>query len=290
MTARRILIAGCGDLGTALGRKLAGEDAEVWGLRRSARSLPAPLHTLRGDLLSPLHLPGGITDAVYLATPGRYEDEAYLQTYVLGLRNLLAALRGHPVKRLVFVSSTAVYGQLDGEWVSEDSPAEPRSFSGRRMLQGEALALRSGIEATVVRFGGIYGAGRERMLRKVRGGEPCAAEPPHYTNRIHRDDCVGVLAHVLEPQTPDGIYLAVDDAPCTQCELMDYLAEQLDCPRPERVAAPRGGLRGSNKRCSNRKLKDSGYRFLYPSYREGYRALLESAAANKPSRPGSAPR
>lgn len=290
MTGRRILIAGCGDLGTALGRKLSAAGDEVWGLRRSPRSLPRPLHTLRGDLLSPLRLPEGIEAAVYLATPGRYEDEAYRQTYVLGLRNLIGALRGHPLQRLIFISSTAVYGQLDGEWVDESSPTEPNSFSGRRVLEGEQLALRSGLPATVVRFGGIYGPGRERMLRKVRAGEACAAEPPHYTNRIHRDDCVGVLEHLLAPGTAPGLYLGVDDSPCTECELMDYLAEQLDAPTPARKAAPAGGLRGSNKRCRNDKLKASGYRFLYPSYREGYRAMLESALTNSASNPGSAPK
>ncbi len=278
MALQRVLIAGCGDLGTDLGKRLAAEGSEVWGLRRRNDPLPAPLNTLRADLTRPdtLALPEKLDAVVYLATPGRYEDEAYRLAYVEGLRNLIAQL-GEQRPRLVLVSSTAVYGQIEGEWVDERSPAEPRSFSGQRMLEAEEIARTSALPATVVRFGGIYGPGRERMLRKVRAGEPCAAQPPHYTNRIHREDCIGILQHLLRVDVPEGLYLGVDDAPCTQCELMDHLAELMNLPRPERQPAPPGGLRGSNKRCSNAKLKQSGYRLLYPTYREGYREMIESA-------------
>jgi len=273
-----VLIAGCGDLGTDLGRRLAAAGHTVHGLRRST-PVPPPLRPLRADLTVPASL-GQLPAAdlvYYLATPAGYDDASYHAAYVQGLGNLLAHLPAQP-RRLVLVSSTTVYGQLDGSWVDEDSPTEPRAFSGRRMLEAERLALGSGIDTVVVRFGGIYGPGRERMLRKVRAGEPCPAEPPLYTNRIHRDDCVAALAHLARAEVAAGIYLAVDDAPCTQCELMDWLAERMGLPRPERIGAPPGGARGSNKRCRNDKLKATGFRLRYPSYREGYAALLESGA------------
>lgn len=274
-----VLIAGCGDLGTAVGLALASGGRTVIGLRRRAEPLPAPLHALQADLTRPSALagrPDGIGLVYYIATPDRFDDGAYRQAYVVGLRNLLDALarQRQAPRRLVLASSTAVYGQLDGEWVDEDSPTEPNSFSGRRMLESEQLALNSGIPCTVLRFGGIYGPGRERMLAKVRNGEPCPAKPPLYTNRIHRDDCVQALLHVADEQVPPGIYLATDDAPCTQCELMDWLADQLGLPRPPRTAAAPGGRRGSNKRCRNDRLKATGFRLRYPSYREGYGALI----------------
>lgn len=271
----RILIAGCGDLGTTLGLELAAAGHEVYGLRRRVEPLPAPLRTLQADLTSPStlsKLPNRLDRLYYLATPSAFDDAAYRAAYVDGLRNLLSALE-RPPRRLVFVSSTTVYGQLQGEWVDEDSPTEPNSFSGRRMLEAEALAAAAGAPAVVVRFGGIYGPGRERMLRKVRAGEPCPAEPL-FTNRIHRDDCVRALLHLGRAEVPAGVYLAVDDAPCTQCELMDWLAARLGLPAPPRAAQPPGGLRGSNKRCRNDKLKATGFTLRYPSYREGYGALL----------------
>jgi nucleoside-diphosphate-sugar epimerase len=280
--SRTILIAGCGDLGSSLGVQLAGEGHSVYGLRRRAEPLPPPLKTLQADLADPAtlnQLPQEIDTVYYLATPSGFEDAAYRAAYVEGLRNLLAALarQPQPIGRLIFVSSTTVYGQLEGEWVDETSPTEPNGFSGRRMLEAEQLARASGLDAVIVRFGGIYGPGRERMLRKVRAGEPCPADPPLYTNRIHRDDCVAALAHLGQPSVAPGIYVAVDDAPCSQCELMDWLATRMQLPPPPRTSQQgAGGLRGSNKRCRNEKLKASGFRFRYPTYREGYAALLEA--------------
>lgn len=279
MQPRTTLIAGCGDLGTAVGLQLAAQGQQVYGLRRRCEPLPAPLRTLRADLTQPATLaalPPAIDLLYYIATPGRYEDAAYRAAYVDGLANLLQALRqqGQSPRRLILVSSTAVYGQLNGDWVDETSLTRPNSFSGRRMLESEQLALDSGIPAVIIRFGGIYGPGRERMLRKVQAGEPCAADPPLYTNRIHRDDCVGALLHLAADRVPAGVYLGVDDAPCSQCELMDWLAAQLGLPQPERIPSTPARTRAGNKRCRNSKLKATGFQLRYPSYREGYAALL----------------
>lgn len=275
-----ILIAGCGDLGTATGLALASQGHTVYGLRRRPDPLPAPLQAIRADLTQAdtlRTLPAQIDLVYYSATPASYDDDAYRAAYVDGLRNLLQALdrQGQPPRRLILVSSTAVYGQLAGEWVDESSATEPNSFSGQRMLESERLALDSGLPCTILRFGGIYGPGRTRMIRKVKAGEPCPATPVLHTNRIHRDDCVRALAHAALEQTPVGIYLAVDDAPCTQCELMDWLAAQLGLPAPHRTQAAPGGRRSSNKRCRNDKLKATGFQFRYPTYREGYALLLE---------------
>lgn len=275
------LIAGCGDLGTAVGLQLARQGHQVYGLRRRSVPLPPPLRGLQADLTRPASLTGlppAVDLLYYIATPDRYDDAAYRAAYVDGLRNLLAALQraGQAPRRLVLVSSTSVYGQTGGEWADEDSPTQPRGFSGRRLLEAEQLARASGIPAVIVRFGGIYGPGRERLLRKVRAGAPSIAQPPLYTNRIHRDDCVRVLLHVAQERIPPGVYLAVDDAPCSQCELMEWLAGRLGLPAPTRIPSAPNGARAGNKRCRNAKLKATGFRFLYPSYREGYAALLQN--------------
>ena len=276
----RTLIAGCGKIGSRLGETLAAEGHEVWGLRRRAAALPPPLHTLQADLLQPDALPGvlpeGLDRVFYLATPSEYDDAGYRKAYVQGLANLLDALdrTGQRPGRVGFVSSTAVYGQTDGGWVDEDSPTEPRGFNGRRVLEGERTLHQSGFPGTVVRFAGIYGPGRDRMLRKVEDGDPCHADPPQYTNRIHEDDCVAVLAHVSRLESADACYLAVDDEPCTDCEVMDWLAGRMGRARPGRVPAPPDGGRAGNKRCSNRRLRRTGYVLRFPTFREGYEAML----------------
>ncbi|MDN5872505.1 MAG: SDR family oxidoreductase [Nitrococcus sp.] len=278
----RVLIAGCGKIGTRLGEELASRGAEVWGLRRQGVRLPAPLRTLTADLCEPESLqaiPVGITRVYYLATPNAYTDEAYRMAYVDGLRNLLRVLtdQGQSPRRVIFVSSTAVYAQHAGEWVDETSATAPSAFSGQRLLEAERLLQLAHFPGLVVRFGGIYGPDRNAMIRKVRAGEPCNAAPEFYTNRIHEDDCVGVLRHLGQLSSPQSVYLAVDDAPCTQCELMDWLAEELGEPTPPR--AKRSARTGS-KRCCNARLKASGYALRFPTYREGYGAMLATTHGN----------
>lgn len=278
----RILIAGCGDIGSALGVRLSADGHQVWGLRRSAGALPAEIHALRADLTlaDTLHvLPGELDAAVYIATPDGYDDAAYEAAYVRGPGNLIDALSaaGRAATRLILVSSTSVYTQTDGQWVDEDSPARPVNFSAKRLLEGELRALSSSVPALVVRFGGIYGPGRGRLLQRVRDGRPCQETPALYTNRIHRDDCVGVLRHLLNLPRPAQIYLAVDSEPAPQCAVMDWLASRMGVPAPPRLVADaaRGDRPQSNKRCRNARLLSTGYRFLFPTYREGYAALLD---------------
>ena len=277
----RTLIAGCGDLGCELGRQLAADGCSVHGLRRRAERIPAPIAPVAADLARPGtlgELPARLDGVIYLATPGSYDDAAYRTAYVDGLRNLLGALPegGHSLQRLVFVSSTSVYGVTDGSRVDEETATEPGSFSGRRLLEAEALvhSLPNGL---VVRFGGIYGPGRERMLRKVRQREPVVANPPQWTNRIHRDDCIGVLRHLLRLPDATPVYLGVDHYPCPMHEVTDWLADRMGLPRPPHVAGRAGGTRGSNKRCANDRLLASGYSFRYPTFREGYAAMLAKA-------------
>jgi nucleoside-diphosphate-sugar epimerase len=128
----------------------------------------------------------------------------------------------------------------------------------------------------VVRFGGIYGPGRTRLIDSVRSGQ-ARCEPGLYTNRIHRDDCAGVLEHLLALAAPAPLYIGVDDEPALQCEVLRWLAQQLGVPPPVPSGAPDDSRRrGGNKRCCNARLRASGYRLLYPSYCEGYTALLRA--------------
>jgi nucleoside-diphosphate-sugar epimerase len=277
-----LLIAGCGDLGTRLGLELAKTGVTVYGLRRSADRIPQPIIPIAADLtrLDSLDaLPrDGVDNVCYIATPGAFDDQAYRQAYVEGLGNLLQTLKRQAMRprRVVFVSSTSVYGVTDGSWVDEETEAVPGGFSGARLLEAERVLRASNLSGVVVRFGGIYGPGRERLLRKVFNGEPVVAEPPQWTNRIHRDDAVGVVAHLLHLESPAALYLGVDDQPAPMHEVTDWIADQLDVPHCPHITGTAGGVRGSNKRCSNRLLLASGYRFLYPDYRSGYQPMIHA--------------
>lgn len=286
----RVLIAGCGDVGAALGVELAAADHEVWGLRREPAGLPAAIQPLRADLTRPATLavlPRAIDVVVYTAAPGESTDRAYQAIYVEALRGLLQVLIEHDPapRRLVFTSSTAVYGQTDGSWVDETSITEPRDLRGRRLLEAERMVLAAPIPATVVRPGGIYGAGRTRLVDRLRRGEAaCVAGPPRYTNRIHRDDCAGALRHVVELSRPEPRYLAVDHEPADECEVLRWLARELGLPPPNVVPLASATPRGS-KRARNDRLVASGYGFRYPTFREGYSAELRG----RPPRAGPEP-
>ncbi|MDE2485067.1 MAG: SDR family oxidoreductase [candidate division NC10 bacterium] len=277
-----ILIAGCGYIGTALGSLLAAEGHTVWGLRRHPATLPSGIRPLEADLTSPetlQTLPPAVDWVFYSAAPDTHDDAAYRAVYVEGLNNLLNALtsqQAHP-RRVFLTSSTGVYGESFGAWVDETSPTQPTEFAGIRLLEGERLLLDGPFPATVLRLGGLYGPGRASLIEQVRRGEIAwDDESPVYFNRIHRDDAAGALRHLMMLPHPDPIYLGVDHEPAKLAVLLDWLAQTLDVPptRPGESSRLRTPRHPANKRCRNAKLVASGYVFRYPTFREGYTALL----------------
>lgn len=277
-----VLIAGCGYVGGALAVQLAAAGHVVYGLRRNTKALPAGVRPLAFDLAAddPARLPQGLDAVVYAVGAAAHTEAAYRAAYVDWPVRLLRALahRERRPGRVVFVSSTGVYHQNAGEWVNEESPAASERFSGRVLRAGEAAVGAVGLPLTVVRLSGIYGPGRTRLIDSVRAGSAvCVEGDTAILNHIHRDDAAGAIAHVLRLETPEALYLATDCEPVARCVCLDWIAEQLGCPRPPRVrreAAAAGGERGGNRRYSNARLRASGYRFVYPTFREGYGALL----------------
>jgi nucleoside-diphosphate-sugar epimerase len=281
----RILIAGCGYTGIALGKELASEGHAVWGLRRRPELLPTTIHPLKADLCDPGSLfliPPTLDFVFYTAAADHTDDISYQAAYVIGIRNLLNHLleTHQPVRRFFFTSSTAVYAQTGGEWVDETSETLPREFAGRRLLEGEELLLRGPFVATVVRMAGIYGPGRTRLIDQVRRGEAvCDKAETRYTNRIHRDDCAGVLQHLMRLSSLETLYLGADNEPAGQGEVLRWLAKRLgDPPSSAESSTLTGRESKSNKRCRNSRLLQSGYSFRYPTFREGYEAILAEMA------------
>lgn len=279
----RVLIAGCGYVGTELGLRLAADGHEVFGLRREPGRLPAGIRPVAADLTDATTLqalPAGCTAVVYTAAAAGFDDDAYRAAYVDGLRNLLDALaaRGERVGRVLFTSSTGVYGQNAGEWVDEESATEPEHFSGRRLVEAEQLLFAGPFPGVALRLGGIYGPGRTRLVENVRRGSAvCHEDRRVFTNRIHRDDAAGALRHLLALPRPERLYNGVDDEPVEQVVLLHWLAKRLGAPAPiPSATADPASVRQprTNKRVRNARLVASGFAFRYPSFREGYEALI----------------
>ncbi len=275
-----ILIAGCGDVGCLLGTELTQQGHKVFGLRRNVDALPDCIVPIEANLTGTINnLPKKIDYVFYMASAGKFKDSAYYQAYVSGLKNLLHTLQGQAIKRLFFISSSSVFGQNEGELVSESSPTHDTSFSTKRILEGEAIALESEFPATVVRFGGIYGPGRTHLIDLVRAGKAHCMEDV-WSNRIHSADCAGMLTHLLNlneshPEDVESLYVGVDNQPSLSCEVYEWLAEELCMPEVEHnEASENARMMRSNKRISNAKIRATGYEFKYPTYKEGYIELL----------------
>ncbi|MCF1489163.1 SDR family oxidoreductase, partial [Pseudomonas sp. AA27] len=276
------LIVGCGDVGSRLARQLLAQGWQVSGLRRSVDQLPEGVRPIAADLAEP-QIPSawpeqGPDYLVYCVAASQHDEAGYQAAYVEGLRHVLGWLvaKGQRPRRLVFVSSSSVYAQQDGEWIAEAAATQPEGYSGKVMLEAERLALDSGIPATIVRLTGIYGPGREWLLSQVRQGYRVAEEPPLYGNRIHAEDAAGLMAHLLRADARgvalDDCYIGVDDDPAPLAEVVAWLREYLGVTQWSDEQRVR---RTGSKRCSNARARALGWVPQYPSYKEGYAAILQ---------------
>lgn len=272
----KVFIAGAGYVGTVAAGLLARAGHTVDVGRRTPGDAPAS-HAM--DVLRPQTYPAALHEAtcvVYCVSADAFTPEAYREAYVEGLARVIEAAAKGCTRRLIFVSSTGVFGQDDGSVVDEASPAEPRGFSGRTILEGEALLATAPFEATAIRYSGIYGPGRDRLVRMVRAGTPVSVRSrAAITNRIHRDDCARALVHLVGRREVAPLYLGSDESPSPMGEILDWIAQRLGVdPPPPGEDGPEVLQRGGNKRISSARMRGEGFAFLYPTYREGFAAIL----------------
>jgi len=270
-----VLIAGCGDVGSVLATSLLQDGHLVYGLKRDTSNLPDGVQPVRADLTKPetlTDLPTEIDSLVFMPTPGSRDRAGYQAIFIQGWKNLWAGLKQTPFRTLV-VSSTAVYGESDGAVVNEETQPVPTGFNGKVLLEMEQLAASCTENLVVVRISGIYGPGRERLIRLAASeGLEVQQTPPCFTNRIHRDDAAAALKHLLELEEPEALYVTTDNNPAPRYEVVEWLAKAQGRPAPTALTDEHAG-RG--KRVDNQRLRDSGFQLSYPDYRAGYGAVLK---------------
>jgi nucleoside-diphosphate-sugar epimerase len=279
----KILFIGCGDIAQRTA-SLVRESQRCYGLRRNPNSFPSYITPITADASDSKKLHSvtaeGFDIWVVTITPAKFTQQAYLDAYLAVAQSILEVVGSipNPPKLIIWVSSTSVYGDCAGGWVDETTKAIPVTFSGEILLQAEKIIKDLPCQSTVVRFSGIYGPGRSRLLSQVRSGRGRPQMPQQWSNRIHADDCGGVLAHLInlfESGKPiEQVYLASDCQPVTQHEIRRWLAQRLSVDLVEESVAE-----GLVRRCSNRLLLESGFNFKYPSFREGYAALIENESS-----------
>jgi nucleoside-diphosphate-sugar epimerase len=278
----QIVIAGCGFLGEAAAVFFLEAGWSVLGLcateESAARLADRPFPVAVVDISKPIRVPAGWKNpdvVVHCASSGRGGADAYRAVYRDGLEHLREAFSP---RRLIFTGSTSVYSQVDGGWVTEDSPAEPDRETGQILLEAEKIALEAG--GVVARLAGIYGPGRSVLLKKFLDGSALLeAGGNRWINQIHRDDGALALLRLAQREAAAGIYNVCDDTPTTQREIYGWIADQLNRPLPPEGPADLNRKRGwTSKRISNARLRSIGWSPRYPGYRDALGELVAAQA------------
>ena len=267
----KVVIAGCGFTGLATARLFAGAGWEVVGVTHAAESAAAlggeAFRVIACDITDHAALAAcgelrGAEAVIHCASSGRGGVEQYRAVYLDGARALGEVLAPG---LLVFTSSTSVYAQTDGAWVTEESAAEPDRETGRVLRETEEWVIaRNGL---VTRLAGIYGPGRSVLLRKFFAGEAVIeGDGAKWINQVHRDDIASALVQLVTARAR-GVFNVSDDEPLAQRGVYEWLARRFARAMPPTGEIDLNRKRGwTNKRVSNAKLRASGWTARYPSF------------------------
>lgn len=286
-----VVIVGCGYVGQRLARQLRVEAREVIGLVRGAASAAAlptlgviPVQVDLDAVVDTPAVPTAGADLYYFAPPPAEGDTDPRVAHFLAA---IAADRWP--RRIVYISTTGVYGDCGGAWITEDQPVNPSTARGKRRLAAEhtlrAWSARTGVPVVILRVPGIYGPGK-LPVERLRKGLPIVreAEAP-YSNRIHADDLARVCAAAMQRGTPGAVYNVADNQPTTMSHYFNSIADTLGLPRPpavsmrearEQLTAAMLSFIDESRRIDNRKMREElGVTLLYPDLASGLAALAK---------------
>lgn len=288
--SKTLLSLGHGYSARALSRRLIADGWTVIGTTRS----PEKAVAIAAEGVEPLIWPGmplapALDRASHvLSSIGPGEDG---DPVVAALSDDLAAAAPH-LEWVGYLSTTAVYGDHEGDWVDENTPLAPASRRGALRVQAEgewqALAARSGLPLHIFRLAGIYGPGRGPFAKLRDGSARRIVKPGQVFSRIHVDDIAQALTASMNRPVPGAIYNLCDDEPAPPQDVIGYAADLLGIPRPPEVSFDEADLSpmarsfyGESKRVRNDRIKrDLGLRLIHPTYREGLAATLAAEAAH----------
>lgn len=255
-------------------------------LKRSSIDAPDQFacveHTFLGDISEAstwTNVPDNYNAILFCVTPGGRGAEAYRRVFYDALIHCITKFKSLKTPpHLFFVSSTSVYAQDDDSMVDELSLANGMSETSKVLVQAENLLRDSALPSTIIRFSGIYGGSRRRIIDQVLSQEPVLSDALRRSNRIHEEDAVGFLTFLMKShaqgQALDELYVCTDDNPVDMNEVYAFIADKLDVSlNDSRIEAVR--RRAGNKRLSNKRMQETGYQLKFPSFKEGYANMLE---------------
>ncbi|HEX5177168.1 MAG TPA: NAD-dependent epimerase/dehydratase family protein [Chthoniobacteraceae bacterium] len=271
-TTRRVVIAGCGFVGRATARIFHANDWSVLGLTSSRDSLAPfagePFPVVACDIaneaaVTALCIDIGTPDVViHCASSRRGGADEYRRTYFSGAQILMRSLRP---RHFILTSSTSVYAQTDGGWVTEESETAPVRETAQILRETEDYLLEQ--EGTVARLAGIYGPGRSVLLQRFFNGTAVLeGDGDRWINQVHRDDVASALKCIAD-RAARGIFNVADNHPFPQRVIYARLSSMF--PRPLPRAGPIDPDRKrawTNKQVSNAKLRALGWQPRFPSF------------------------
>lgn len=284
-----VLIVGCGDIGRRVAALCQADGQSLTGLVQSAASAAcvqaAGIRPRQADLDAPATLKTAryAGQRIYYFAPPPAEGDTDPR-----MANFLASIAADDLpQRIVYISTTGVYGDCGGAWITEAQSVNPRTPRGKRRLDAEnslrAWQARTGVPVVILRVPGIYGPGR-LPLERLRKALPVLheAEAP-YSNRIHAEDLARVCLAAMQRGTPGAVYNVADNQPTTMSHYFNQIADALGLPRPPAVsmAEARATLTPAmlsfieeSRRIDNRKLREElGVELLYPDLASGLAGL-----------------
>jgi nucleoside-diphosphate-sugar epimerase len=288
------VILGCGYVGAAVARQARAAGLQVDALTRNptraAELRELGVNPVVADLATNAwheRIVPGADFVLNCVSAGGGGLDGYRRSYVDGMHSFVAWTRGGPVGTVVYSSSTSVYPQSGGVVVDETTLTEGAGETGRILLEAEAVLRGAGGACGrwfILRLAGIYGPGRHHLLDQVRAGAAeMTGDGSHHLNLAHRDDISTAIMAVLAspPALRDEIFNVVDDTPTHKAEVVQWLAARFGQPVPRFAGGPasarRGFLSPPDRLISNTRLKAAlGWRPRYPSFREGYAAILSA--------------
>ncbi|WP_229007667.1 NAD-dependent epimerase/dehydratase family protein [Methylophilus sp. Leaf408] len=271
----RVLQIGCGGLGTLIAQETLAHGHELIIVRRSRQAVPQGaqvlhLDVVKGDALAPI---AELQPEILLYCLAPVEGQSYQQTYVQGLKNVLAHVSKSALRHVFFISSTGIYGEHQGEFVDDSTAVVPADADGQVMLDAERLLYELPCTHSALRVSGIYGSQRLYLLRAVQD-QARWPKVAHWTNRIHELDVARAVVHLYE-QVANGMVLpahciVTDGVPALQHEVLQWMAGKMQLPLPDTPPLePQTG-----KRITNQFLPQSGFKLKFADYRAGYEAIL----------------
>ncbi len=298
MARVRTLIIGCGYVGEVLGQRLIALGHDVTGIRRSSehnvRLARLGIRPINLDITLETEFKKKLDDKydsiVLAASSSQGGKEAYKKVYGLGSKHVAQWLKTASAQSVVLISSTGVYGQTNGEWVSENDADTSQNITTNILLEAEQNILDAGPAVAILRSSGIYGPGRGHLFQQfMNGTASIEGDGKRFLNMVHLDDLVESTILALEPVVQRGIYNITDDEPVTQLNFFKWLSDTTGRPMPPFVPEPNPSIRKrriTNKRVSNKLIKKTfGVSHNYPTFREGLTQELDRLASGKTRQP-----